>query len=319
MKVLSRQARLPHEAPIEARGLVKRYRDVPAVDGVDLTVQPGDIYGFLGPNGAGKTTTLRMFLGLVRPDAGSVRLFGREAAKDGIGALQGVAGFIEEPRLYPYLNGRENLQLLAAFDRGGQGEAAIDEVLEMVELRDRGGDRVSEYSQGMRQRLGIASCLVRQPRLLLLDEPANGVDPAGLRYMRELLGRLSDEGITILLSSHLLAEVQQVCTRVAMISRGRIVYEGGMDELTRAAGRRYRLEAADIDRAARVCRSLPTVDDVRSDHGELSFRVDDDDGLEALVAALVDARVGIRALIPETDSLERLFFELTDEPVAVTA
>jgi ABC-2 type transport system ATP-binding protein len=319
MSILTRQVAPTHEAPIEARALVKRYRDVPAVDSVDLTVRPGDVYGFLGPNGAGKTTTLRMLLGLVRPDTGSIRLFGRDAAEDAIAALHGVAGFIEEPRLYPYLSGRENLQLLAAYDRGGQGDAAIDEVLEMVELRDRGGDRVSEYSQGMRQRLGIASCLVRRPRLLLLDEPANGVDPAGLRYMRELLGRLSDEGITILLSSHLLAEVQQVCTRVAMISNGRIVYEGGMDELTRAAGRRYRLEPTDFDRAVTVCRSLATVEDVRSHDGELSFRVDDDEGLVALVAALAQARVGIRALVPESDSLERLFFELTDEPVAVTA
>jgi ABC-2 type transport system ATP-binding protein len=209
--------------------------------------------------------------------------------------------------------------LLAAFDRGGQGRAAVDEVLEMVELRDRGGDRVSEYSQGMRQRLGIASCLVRRPRLLLLDEPANGVDPAGLRYMRELLGRLSADGITILLSSHLLAEVQQVCTRVAMISNGRIVYEGGMDELTRATGRRYRLEPTDFDRAAAVCGSLTAVDDVRAADGELSFRVDDDAGLVALVAGLAEAEVGIRALVPESDSLERVFFELTDEPVAVTA
>jgi ABC-2 type transport system ATP-binding protein len=292
---------------------------VPAVDGIELTVRPGDVYGFLGPNGAGKTTTLRMLLGLVRPDAGTIRLFGRDVALDGIAALDGVAGFIEEPRLYPYLSGRENLELLAAFDRSGQGKVAVEEVLEMVELRDRGGDRVSEYSQGMRQRLGIASCLIRRPRLLLLDEPANGVDPAGLRYMRELLGRLSDEGITILLSSHLLAEVQQVCTRVAMISHGRIVYEGGMDELTRAAGRRYRLEAADVDRAATVCRAQPGVEDVRSAQGELSFRVDDDDGLDALVTALVEAGVGIRALVPETDSLERLFFELTDQAEAVTA
>jgi ABC-2 type transport system ATP-binding protein len=319
MSVLT-PARAPAlEIPIEARGLVKRYREVPAVDRVDLTVRPGDIYGFLGPNGAGKTTTLRMLLGLVRPDAGSIRLFGNDTSDDVMAALQGVAGFIEEPRLYPYLSGRENLQLLAAFDRGGQGKRAIDEVLEMVELRDRGGDRVSEYSQGMRQRLGIASCLVRRPKLLLLDEPANGVDPAGLRYMRELLGRLSDEGITILLSSHLLAEVQQVCTRVAMISHGRIVYEGGMDELVRATGRRYRLEATDLGRAATVCRSLPAVQDVRSDHDELSFRVDDDDGLVALTAALAAAGVGIRALVPESDSLERLFFELTEEPAEVAA
>jgi ABC-2 type transport system ATP-binding protein len=137
--------------------------------------------------------------------------------------------------------------------------------------------------------------------------------------MRELLGRLSDEGITIVLSSHLLSEVQQVCTRVAMISNGRIVYEGGMDELVRATGRRYHLEPTDFDRAAAVCRSLPAVHDVRSDHGELSFRVDDDAGLVALVAALGEARVGIRALTPDSASLERLFFDLTEEPVAVAA
>src|SRR4051812_10974188 len=168
MIIATRQAAPIVDTPIEARGLLKRYRDVPVVDGIDLTVRAGDIYGFLGPNGAGKTTTLRMLLGLVRPDAGSIRLFGRDAKQDPVGALQGVAGFIEEPRLYPYLSGRENLRLLAAYDRGGLSDAAIDEILEMVELRARGDDRVREYSQGMRQRLGLASCLVRRPRLLLL-------------------------------------------------------------------------------------------------------------------------------------------------------
>jgi ABC-2 type transport system ATP-binding protein len=227
--------------------------------------------------------------------------------------LQGVAGFIEEPRLYSYLSGRTNLELLAAFDRGGQGKSTIDEVLELVELRERADDRVSEYSQGMRQRLGIASCLVRRPRLLLLDEPANGVDPAGLRFLRELLRRLADEGITILLSSHLLSEVQQVCSRVAMISNGRIVFEGGLDELAGATGRRYRVEATDLARAADACRSHPAVQDVRIDDGALSVRVDDEDGLVALTAALAGAGVGIRALAPESDSLERLFFKLTDQ------
>jgi ABC-2 type transport system ATP-binding protein len=300
-------------APIEARALVKRYHGVAAVDDVDLTVRRGDIYGFLGPNGAGKTTTLRMLMGLVHADAGSIRLFGRDLAADGVGALRGVAGFIEEPRLYGYLSGRANLELLAAFDRGGQGRATIDEVLDLVELRERAGDRVSEYSQGMRQRLGIASCLVRHPRLLLLDEPANGVDPAGLRFLRELLRRLADEGITILLSSHLLSEVQHVCTRVAMISKGRIVFEGELGELAGATGQRYRVEATDLQGAVEACRSQHAVQDVRVEQGALSVRVDDDAGLVALTAALGDARVGIRALARESESLERLFFELTEE------
>jgi ABC-2 type transport system ATP-binding protein len=306
------------ELAIEARGLVKRYRDVAAVETVDLTVRRGDVYGFLGPNGAGKTTTLRMLLGLVRPDAGSIRLFDRELGTDPLGALKGVAGFIEEPRFYGYLTGRQNLELLAAFDRLGEGRAAIEEVLELVELRGRADDRVSEYSQGMRQRLGIASCLVRRPRLLLLDEPANGVDPAGLRFLRELLGRLAAEGITILLSSHLLSEVEQVCTRVAMISQGRIVHEGGLSELA-AMGRRYRLVPTELERGVGAIRRHVELDDVRVVDGAVSVRIDDDVDLVLLTRALADAGVGIRALAPESESLERVFFELTEQPTEVTA
>ena len=219
------------DAAIDTAGLTKSYRGVAVVDSLDLTVLPGDVYGFLGPNGAGKTTTMRMLLGLVRPDAGTIRLFGHDPRRDLQGALRDVAGIIEEPRLYPYLSGRRNLRLLASLDRFGEGRAGVEEVLEMVELRDRGDDRVSEYSQGMRQRLGIAACLIRRPRLLMLDEPANGLDPAGIRFLRRLLHRLADEGIAIFLSSHLLVEVQEVCRRVAVISGGRIVYEGELEEL----------------------------------------------------------------------------------------
>ena len=190
--------------PIEVVGLSKSYHGRPAVDAIDLTVLPGEVYGFLGPNGAGKTTTMRMLLGLVAPDEGSIRLFGRDPRTDALGARAGVAGIIEEPRLYTYLSGRTNLRLLAAYDRSGVDRAAVEEMLETVELRERGGDRVAEYSQGMRQRLGIAACLVRRPRLLLLDEPANGLDPAGIRYLRGLVRRLSGEGMTVFLSSHLL-------------------------------------------------------------------------------------------------------------------
>jgi ABC-2 type transport system ATP-binding protein len=215
--------------PIETRTLTKRYRGVPVVDGVDLMVAPGEIYGFLGPNGAGKTTTIRMLLGLVRRDAGAIRLFGRDPADDAVEALRKVSGIIEEPRLYSYLSGRANLELLSDFDLGRAGRRRVEEVFETVELRDRAKDRVSECSQGMRQRLGIAACLVRNPRLMLLDEPANGVDPAGMRFLRQLLLRLREEGTTVFLSSHLLAEVQEICTRVAIISAGRIAYEGPLD------------------------------------------------------------------------------------------
>src|SRR5437764_2867536 len=221
-------------APVEVRGLVKRYGDLTAVAGVDLTVNTGDVYGYLGPNGAGKTTSLRMMLGLIRPSEGSVRLFGRDPQLS-VAALDGVAGFVEEPRFYPYLNGRRNLELCAALD-GGDAPGRIDEVLDVVELSDRAGDRVGGYSHGMRQRLGIAAALLRRPRLMLLDEPTTGLDPAGMRDMRDLVRRLAGEGITVLLSSHLLAEVDELCNKVAIMRRGTIVYEGTLAELKATAG-----------------------------------------------------------------------------------
>src|SRR4051794_28668320 len=196
-------------APVEVRGLVKRYGEIVAVDDVDLTVQAGDVYGYLGPNGAGKTTSLRMMLGLIAPTAGSVRLFGRDP-QAGVAALEGVAGFGEAPRFYPYMSRRRNLELLADFDGGG-APRRIPAALETVELSDRAKDKVGGYSHGMRQRLGIASSLLRDPRLLLLDEPATGLDPAGMRDMRKLIRRLASEGMTVLLSSHLLAEVEELC------------------------------------------------------------------------------------------------------------
>src|SRR3954452_25082910 len=170
------------EARVEVRGLVKRYSELTAGARVDLTVNAGDVYGYLGPNGAGKTTSLRMMLGLIRPTAGSVHLFGRDPML-GVHALEGVAGFVEPPRFYPYLSGRKNLELLAAFD-GGDAASRIDAALDTVELAGRQKDRVGGYSHGMTQRLGIAAALVRSPRLMILDEPATGLDPAGMRDMR---------------------------------------------------------------------------------------------------------------------------------------
>jgi ABC-2 type transport system ATP-binding protein len=298
--------------PAEVRGLVKRYGDLTAVDQVGLTVERGDVYGFLGPNGAGKTTTLRMLLGLIHRDAGEVRLFGRDPADDPIGALAGVAGIVEEPRLYPYLSGRANLELLAALDRSGAGRKEIDEVLEQVELRERAGDKVGEYSQGMQQRLGIASCLIRCPRLMLLDEPANGVDPAGIRFLRDLLRRLAGEGMTILLSSHLLAEVQEVCTRVAVINEGRIVHEGALADLGATTAPGYRLRTTDPDRAASTVKMLEGVQGLRREHDELVSTLAGDRETVALTRALADAGVGIVELVREQTTLEELFFRLTE-------
>ena len=238
--------------PVAARGLVKRYGEITAVDHVDLTVERGDVFGYLGPNGAGKTTSLRMLLGLIRPTEGTAELFGRNPLEVGARALDGVAGFVEGPRFYPYLSGRKNLRLLADYDGRG-ASARIDEVLETVELRDRAKDRVGGYSHGMRQRLGIAASLLRSPRLLLLDEPTTGLDPAGMRDMRQLVRQLADEGITILLSSHLLNEVEELCNRVAIIRKGSIIYEGMLGDLLATASTGFRLRATDPERARALC------------------------------------------------------------------
>jgi ABC-2 type transport system ATP-binding protein len=296
--------------PVEARKLVKRYGDLAAVDEVDLTVEAGDVFGYLGPNGAGKTTSLRMLLGLIRPTSGSVRLFGRDPLLEGAKALDGVAGFVEGPRFYPYLSARRNLRLLADYD-GGSASGRIEEVLELVELRERAKDRVGGYSHGMRQRLGIAASLLRAPRLLLLDEPATGLDPAGMRDMRALVKRLAGEGITVLLSSHLLSEVEELCNRVAIIRSGRIVYQGSLAELMATAHAGYRLRASDPERARAICLSQGDVRDVVLADGELRFSADED-AVAALTIALGGAGIGITALVPDVASLEDLFLDLTE-------
>lgn len=294
--------------PVRAMGLSKRYKEVLAVDHVDLEVKAGDVYGFLGPNGAGKTTTLRMALGLIMPTEGSVTLFGRDPIREGARALQGVAGFVEAPRFYPYLTGRKNLELLAALD-GDDASRGIDEVLSVVELSDRAKHRVGGYSHGMRQRLGIAAALLRRPRLLILDEPATGLDPAGMRDMRLLIRRLAGEGITVLLSSHQLPEVQELCDRVAIINRGRVAYEGALEDLRHEAGRGYGLRTSDDVKAREIVAQTPSVE--LEDAETLRVR-GAEQAIGELSLALGREGVAILALTPELATLEDLFFRLTE-------
>jgi ABC-2 type transport system ATP-binding protein len=303
-------------APVSARGLVKRYGDLVAVDHVDLTVERGDVFGYLGPNGAGKTTSLRMLLGLIRPTTGEIRLFGCDPLVDGAKALAGVAGFVEGPTFYPYLTGRRNLRLLAAYD-DGDSRSRIEEMLELVELRDRGDDKVGGYSHGMRQRLGIAAALLRDPKLLLLDEPTTGLDPAGMRDMRDLVRRLAAHGITVLLSSHLLGEVEELCNRVAIIRKGRIVYEGSLRDLLATAASGYRLRSPEPERAKALLLAQPGIGDVTAIDGEVRFQADEA-AVAALSIALGQARIGVTALVPQTASLEELFLGLTEDDHAET-
>src|SRR5438093_8215988 len=220
----------PDALALATRGLRKSYGSRLALDGLDLSVPSGVVYGFLGPNGAGKTTTMRLLTGLLHPDAGSIELLGRPFTRDDRHRLFGVGALVESPSFYPYLSGRANLHALAAAGapvRAGR----IEELLELVGLRERATDKVSSYSLGMKQRLGIAGALLSDPKLLLLDEPANGLDPAGIVAMRETLPRLAASGKTVFVSSHLLAEVQVLAEVVGIIARGRLVREGPLDSL----------------------------------------------------------------------------------------
>lgn len=295
---------------VDARGLTKRYGPVTAVAGVDMTIHAGDVYGFLGPNGAGKTTAMRMMLGLIRPDAGAVRLFGRDPQRDGARALDGVAGFVEAPRFYPYLSGRRNLELVAALD--GSGAATrVTESLAVVELTDRAGDRAGGYSHGMRQRLGIAAALLRAPRLLVLDEPTTGLDPAGMRDMRALVRRLAGQGITVLLSSHQMGEVEELCNRVAIVRQGRVVYEGALEQLLAATPGQYELQTNDDEAAHRLASERGDLEVSGSASGLLLRG--SEDAVISLTAALGAVGVGIRSLLPPDRDLEELFLRMTNE------
>jgi len=223
------------EVVLRTRNLSKRYGSRLAVDNLNLEVRRGEIFGFLGPNGAGKTTTIRMALGLITPTTGSVEIMGEDIATHRARILPRVGALVETPALYTYLSGRSNLRAVGSV-LGGVSQERIDYVLGLVGLRERQKDRVRTYSLGMKQRLGVAIALLQDPEVLILDEPANGLDPAGIVEMRDLMHRLSDEGKTVFISSHLLMEIQQMCTRVAIINLGKLVTESSVEDLTRGKG-----------------------------------------------------------------------------------
>ena len=299
---------------IELEGLRKVYRRLRgsktvAVDGLDLAVPRGGVFGFLGPNGAGKTTTIRCLLGLVRPSDGRCRLLGHEPA-----ALHRVIGrvgsIVESPTMFPRFTGRRNLELLARID--GIGRSRVREVLELVGLAERGDDLVKNYSLGMKQRLGIAGALLKDPELLILDEPANGLDPAGIVEVRNLMRRLGREGRTVFVSSHILSEVQQTADRVAILAKGRTVATGPVHEVLtsgRAAGMVVRLEDLAAGVRALADAGIPAT----SDDGVI--RVDLSPGEAARVTrTLADRGLYLTELRPDEADLETVFLELTSDP-----
>ncbi|TDB97625.1 ATP-binding cassette domain-containing protein [Actinomadura sp. 7K534] len=293
---------------VRTEGLTKRYGEQVAVDSVSLTVRQGEVYGFLGPNGAGKTTTLRMILGLIRPSGGSATVLGRPAG--GAGVNRQVGALVEGPGFYPYLSGRDNLRVLARYR--GIGDGGVGRVLERVGLAERASDAFKAYSLGMKQRLGVAAALLGDPGLLVLDEPTNGLDPAGVGDMRRLLTELAAAGHTVLLSSHMLSEVQETCDRVGVINRGRLVVEATVGELRGSGGLRVRAEP--MSTALDVSRRLAG-DDVTVDDGALLLRVDPGRAAE-VTRALVAADVDVHEIRPVERSLEEVFFEMTADQEA---
>jgi ABC-2 type transport system ATP-binding protein len=294
---------------IETQGLTKRFGDRAALDRVDLVVPGGVAFGFLGPNGAGKTTLIRTLLGLTRPTSGQIRLLDLPQPAKRREALGRVGAIVEEPRFHPHLTGRENLRIIAAA-RDRSAAPRIPDALERVGLAQRSDDRVKTYSLGMRQRLGIARCLIADPALLILDEPMNGLDPAGIIELREMIRAFVGEGRTVFLSSHLLDEVEKTCDQVAIVDRGRILVQGTVTEIA-AEEPTITVEVDDPETARRVLSADSRVAGVSGDGTTLEVLIAD--GLRAAEVnrALVASGVAVSRLEPARKSLEERFLDVT--------
>jgi ABC-type multidrug transport system ATPase subunit len=294
-------------ALIETRNLTKSYGSrIVAVDSLNLTVRRGEVYGFLGPNGAGKTTTLRMLLGLIRPTSGTASVLGRPPGDPE--GLARVGALIESPAFYPHLSGWRNLRVIARY--AGVPKERIEAALEAVELKERASDKFKTYSQGMKQRLGVAAALFKDPELLILDEPTNGLDPAGMADMRALIRRLASGDRTVLLSSHLLGEVEQICDRVGVIRSGKLVAEGTVGELRGRA--RLLVRADPMDRARQLVEEMPEVAQVQVSDGALVLATDAAQAGE-IARDLVTSGVLVSELRRVERSLEETFLELTGQ------
>ena len=301
---------------IQTDNLTKRYGRVLAVDGLSLNVARGRIFGLLGPNGSGKTTLMSMLLGLVRPTAGSFTLFGQPSERGGLDRqLHRIGALIETPSFYPYMSGRNNLAYFQGISGRG-GAAELDALLEQVGLGGRGGDKFQTYSLGMKQRLGIAYTLLGNPELLVLDEPTNGMDPAGMAEIRELIRSLASENRTVILSSHLLNEVEQVCDSVGILSRGSLIAQGDVAELLLERGQpQVRLRTTDDRRAWEILNALAWVESVSADNGYLVAEVDAARSWE-ITAALSRNEVYVAEMTAAQISLEQYFLDVTDEAAA---
>lgn len=294
------------ELVIETDGLTKRYGDVVAVDQLSLRVPRGGVFGFLGPNGSGKTTTMGMLLGLVRRTSGEARIFGEPVGRSE--TLRRIGAMVESPTFYPYLSGRANLRYFQGIGRRGS-PADIDRLLELVDLGKRADSKFATYSLGMKQRLGIACALLGEPDLVFLDEPTNGLDPAGVVEVRELIRDLGRGGRTIVLSSHLLAETELVCDHVAVLARGKLIVQGNIKELLHEKDSFWLGTTNDVAAAA-LLSTLPAVEKVAPGQGELVVTAPPERAAE-ITRALAEAGIYITKLVPIRHTLESFFMEIT--------
>jgi ABC-2 type transport system ATP-binding protein len=298
---------------VETRGLTKRFGGNVAVNGVDLRIPRGCAFGYLGPNGAGKTTLIRVLLGLIHADAGTMALLGHEVPKHRDVALTRVGAIVDEPRFHAHLTGRQNLQVLAAA-REPAAKQRIDAVLERVGILHRADDRVAKYSMGMRQRLGVAACLLGDPQLLILDEPMNGLDPAGMHEMRDMIRALVDEGRTVVLSSHLLDEVERTCDAVAIVDRGSVIRQGPISELLAGAAVTIEVDCADADTAFALLSNtdLPATVRQRADGLSIALAAGAQrDVIAEIARILVAGGIAVYRLEPVRTSLESWFLQVT--------
>ncbi len=294
-------------AIVETHGLTKRYGSgVLAVDSVDMSVRRGEVYGFLGPNGAGKTTTLRMLVGLIRPTSGTAAVAGHQPGDPA--GLARIGALIEGPGFYPYLSGRENLKVVA--DMAGVCHGRVDEALDLVEMTSRAGRKFGTYSTGMKMRLGVAAAVLKDPELLILDEPTNGLDPQGMAEMRKLIREIGQGDRTVLLSSHLLGEVEQICDRVGVISNGKLVKQSTVQELIGAKGVVVKAEPA--DRAGEMLTRMFGPAAVTRQDGFFHLRTDPSGSLE-INRQLMGSGIAVSELRPFEKSLEEVFFQLTGD------
>jgi ABC-type multidrug transport system ATPase subunit len=299
------------EIVLQTLNLGKKYGDRWAVRGLNLAVRRGDIFGFLGPNGAGKSTTIRMILSLITPTDGSVELFGLPLHEKRGEVLSRVGGLVERADFYLYLSARRNLEIIADLN-GGLSSSAITGALETVGLASRAGDRVKSYSQGMKQRLGLAAALLGSPDLVVLDEPTGGLDPHGIKEVRDLIARLAAErNVTVFLSSHLLSEIEQLATRMAIINNGSLVVQGSVRDLLAAGTGSVEVIAVPADRALALIRSLPYVKEAALVDGRIRVKVPAAQA-GAMNTELVRAGIDVRALVPQR-SLEEYFLSITGE------